>query len=113
MVDFKMWFDLEFKWILCIFLIINALSAIWIYYDSRRFWPKVNPTAWAISCLLFSCLTLFFWWLRTGSHRSGLVFFMLLTVVIIVSGFNQEPIDKMLSAQISSTLLWAKNNINL
>ena len=108
-----MWFDIEFKWIFCIYVLLNGLSAIWIYYDSQRYLPRVSPSAWAISCLLFSCLTLFFWWFRTGSHRSGLVFFMLLTVAIIVSGFNQEPIEQMLSAQLTSTFSWAMDNINI
>lgn len=107
-----MWFDIELRWILCIYFMLNGLAAIWIYFDSQRFRPRVNPTAWAISCLLLSCLTLFFWWWRTGSHRSGLVFFLLLTVAIIVTGFNQEPIDRMISDQVSHTIAWANDNVD-
>ena len=106
-----MWFDLEFRWILAIFLMINGLAAIWVYYDSQRFLPRVSPSAWALSCLLFSCLTLLIWWRLTGSQRSGLVFFMLLTVGIIVTGFNQEPIDQIIGDQITATVAWAQNNL--
>lgn len=106
-----MWFDIEFRWIACIYLMINGIAAIWIYFDSQRFVPRVSPTAWAISCLLFSCLTLFFWWWRTGSHRSGLVFFLLFTVAIIVFGFNEEPIDRMIGEQVTHTIAWAHENV--
>lgn len=106
-----MWFDLEFRWILAIFLMMNGLAAIWIYYDSQRFLPRVWPAAWAVSCLLFSCLTLLIWWRTTGSQRSGLVFLLLLTVAIIVTGFNQEPIDRMLGEQVTASIAWAKDNI--
>ena len=107
-----MWFDIEFRWIMSIFFMLNGIAAIWIYYDAQRFAPRVSPAAWAVSCLLFSCATLFYWWWRTGSHRSGLVFFLLLTVAIIVIGYNQEPIDSMISQQVSSSLVWAKENIS-
>jgi len=108
-----MWFDIEFKWILSIILMLNGIAAIWIYYDAQRFAPRVCPAAWAVSCLLLSCGTLFIWWLRTGSHRSGLVFFIIMTVAIVILGYNQEPIDQMISDQIHNSITWAKQNIDL
>jgi hypothetical protein len=108
-----MLFNLEFRWILAIFCMMNGLAAIWIYYDAQRFYPQVSPTGWAFGCLLFSCLTLLFWWRVTGSCRSGLVFFLLLTVAIVVLGFNNEPIDRILHDQISSSIAWAQDNIKI
>ena len=108
-----MWFDIEFRWMMAIVLMLNGIAAIWVYYDAQRFVPRVNPTFWAMSCLLFSSGTLFLWWFRTGSHRSGLVFFIILTVAIILTGFNQEPIDQMISQQVSVSIQWAKENMEL
>jgi hypothetical protein len=107
-----MLFDIEFRWILAIFLMMNGLSAIWIYFDAQRFYPRVSPGAWAMSCLLFSCMTLFVWWFKTGSHRSGLVFFLILTVGIIVTGYNKEPIDQIISNHVSYTMAVTTNAIN-
>ena len=106
-------FNIEFKWILSIFLMLNGLAAIWIYYDAQRFAPRVSPTAWAVACLLLSSATLFFWWLKTGSHRSGLVFFLILTVAIVVTGYNKEPIDQLVGNQVHNSITWAKQNIDL
>jgi hypothetical protein len=108
-----MLFDMEFKWILCIILMLNGIAAIWIYYDAQRFAPRVSPAAWAVSCLLLSCGTLFIWWMKTGSHRSGLVFFIILTVAIVIGGYNKAPIDQLVSDQIHNTVTWARQNINL
>ena len=108
-----MLFNIEFKWILSIFFMLNGLAAIWIFYDAQRFAPRVSPCAWAISCLLLSCGTLFIWWLKTGSNRSGLVFFLILTVAIVVVGYNKEPVDQLISNQIHNSITWAKQNIDL
>jgi hypothetical protein len=104
--------DLEFKWIFCIFLMLNGLAAIWVYYDAQRFAPQVSPGMWALSCLLFSCGTLFFWWFKTGSHRSGLVFFLIVTVALVINAVNKEPIDRLISKQVHNSISWVEDNIN-